>query len=238
MADAHASKLSIPGVDAEVDVLVDGPLPARRIYVFGHGAGAGMMHAFMNGVTGRLVERGVTVLRYQFPYMQRGSKRPDRQPVLLATIAAAVARAHDIGAGATVWAGGKSMGGRMTSLAAASRDVDQMRLAGLMFFGFPLHPMGRPGTERADHLSDVTVPMLFLQGTRDALAQLPLVEDVCTRLGERATLHVVPDGDHSFHVRKRETGRNDEAVLDELADEAVGWMERIEGGAAAVVRPG
>src|SRR5690606_24253239 len=211
-----------PPAATEVAALVDGPDPPARVLVLGHGAGAGMRHPFMQGVADRLAALGTTVLRYQFSYMERGSKRPDRQPVLRATVAAAVAAGHERARGAPVFAGGKSMGGRMTSLALAAGELPPVR--GLVFFGFPLHPAGRPAEERAEHLAAVDAPMLFVQGTRDALADLRLIEGVCARLGKRATLHVVPDADHGFHVRLRETGRRDEDVLDELARVADGWM--------------
>lgn len=211
------------GSEFEVDVRVDGPADVERVYVFGHGAGAGMRHAFMDAVTDRLVGRGVTVLRYHFPYMQRGSKRPDRQPLLLASVAAAIARGHEVARGAPVWAGGKSMGGRMTSLAAADRDLDEVR--GLVFFGFPLHAAGKPSTERGDHLVDVTVPMLFLQGTRDSLAKLELLDPIVNALGKQVTLHRIEGGDHGFRV-PRSAGRSEAEVRLELGRVAADWMSR------------
>jgi predicted alpha/beta-hydrolase family hydrolase len=188
--------------------------------VFGHGAGAGMHHAFMEGVTTRLVDRGVAVLRYHFPYMERGGRRPDVPTVAIATVASLVERARDLAGGLPVYAGGKSFGGRMTSRAAAAGHLPNVR--GLVFLGFPLHPAGRPGTDRGVHLADVSCPMLFLQGTRDRLADLDLLRPVVRGLGDRATLHVVDGADHGFHVLRR-SGRSDDHVLDELADTVARW---------------
>ena len=218
-------RLAVPApAGTEVGARIDGPTPATRLLVLGHGAGAGMRHPFMDGLTERLAALGTTVLRYQFPYMERGAKRPDRQPVLRATVAAAIRAAHERASGARVWAGGKSMGGRMTSLAASAGELAPVR--GVVFVGFPLHAAGRPGEERAEHLAAVDVPMLFLQGTRDALAELPRIVRVCASLGTRAELHVVPDADHGFHVRLRETGKRDADVLDELASVIDARMQR------------
>lgn len=188
--------------------------------VFAHGAGAGMRHPFMTAVSGRLAERGIATFRYQFPYMERGSRRPDPRPVLLATVRAACAAALEAFPELSLLAGGKSMGGRMTSLAASEDELTGVR--GLVFFGFPLHPAGRPSVERGEHLSNVALPMLFHQGTRDALADLDLLRPVCTGLGARARLHVVDDADHSFHVRKS-SGRAGDEILDELTDVTAEW---------------
>lgn len=197
------------------------PRGARAWLIFGHGAGAGMEHPFMSRVSELLAERGVATFRYQFPYMEKGRKAPDPQPVLLATIRSAVEAAGRASRGLPLFAGGKSMGGRMTSLAAASEPLPGVR--GLVFFGFPLHGMGKPSAERAAHLSDVTVPMLFLQGTRDNLADLGHVRRVTRKLGAKAELHVVDGGDHSFHVRKSD-GRTDAEVLKEVAGAAADWI--------------
>ncbi|MGH7505400.1 MAG: alpha/beta hydrolase family protein, partial [Longimicrobiales bacterium] len=197
------------------------PADARALYVFGHGAGAGMRHPFMESVARALAERGVATFRYQFPYMESGGRRPNPQSVLLATVRAAIAAAVAAMPDLAVFAGGKSMGGRMTSLAASEGGLQDVR--GLVFFGFPLHAPGRPGIERAAHLAEVSVPMLFLQGTRDALADLTLLEPLCARLGERATLHVVEHADHGFHVLKR-SGRTDAEVLVELAEVGAAWI--------------
>ncbi len=174
-----------------------------------------MRHAFMDAVARRLAGRGVATLRYQFPYMEKGSRRPDPRPVLLATVRAAVATACAQTPDLPLFAGGKSMGGRMTSMAAAETPLQDVR--GIVFLGFPLHPAGRPASDRAAHLSKVTVPMLFLNGTRDKLAEPELLEPVCDDLGTLATLRVIDGADHSFHVLKR-SGRTDDEVLDELAD--------------------
>ena len=209
-----------------VSALLLEPADARQLLVFAHGAGAGMRHPFMEAVSTRLAQRGVATLRYQFPYMEGGRKRPDPPAILLATVRAEVERAAEIAAASAVGpslpilAGGKSMGGRMTSQAAGRGELPDVK--GLVFFGFPLHAAGRPSSDRAAHLSDVTVPMLFLQGTRDSLADLDLVRSVCDALGGWARLHAVDEGDHSFHVRKS-SGRTDDEVLDELADVTVEW---------------
>ena len=166
--------------------------------MFGHGAGAGMRHRFMQEMSVCLAAAGIATFRHQFPYMEAGSRRPDARPILLATICAAVDAARAAAPELPLLAGGKSMGGRMTSLAAAEAPLPGVR--GLVFFGFPLHPAGRPSTERADHLERVHLPMLFLQGERDGLAQLDLLRPICAGLDGRATLHVVPTADHGLHV--------------------------------------
>ena len=206
----------------QVSALLMRPKNARSMLVLAHGAGADMHHEFMEAMAVRLAERAVASFRYQFPYMERGKGAPDPQPVLLATVAAAIAAAHLAGEDLPLFAGGKSMGGRMTSLAAADDPLPDVR--GLVFFGFPLHSAGRPATGRALHLPRVTVPLLFLQGTRDHLAHLPQLRPICERL--HASLHVVNDADHSFHVLKR-TGRSDDQVRDELAEMAATWMGRL-----------
>lgn len=198
----------------EVSALFDRPADARWLLVFGHGAGAGMRHSFMEAMTGALNSRGVATFRYQFAYMEKRLGRPDPQPVLLATVRAAVEAARAAAGELPLLAGGKSMGGRMTSLATAEGSLPNVR--GLVFFGFPLHPAGAPGTSRAEHLTRVEAPMLFLQGTRDKLAELDLLQPIVTALGPRATMHVVEGGDHSFAVLKR-SGRTSEEVLEELA---------------------
>jgi uncharacterized protein len=182
-----------------------------------------MRHKFMESVARRLAAQGIATLRYQFPYTEQGGRRPDPEPVLLATVRAAVDAGREEAGGLTLLAGGKSMGGRMTSRAAAAAPLEGV--AGLVFLGFPLHPAGQPGTSRADHLARVAVPMLFLQGSRDTLAELGLLQPVVERLGGRATLHVVEHADHMFHVLKR-SGRTDEQVLDELAAQTAGWARR------------
>ena len=205
-----------------VSGLLQAPGKAATCYVLAHGAGAGMAHPFMAAVAGGLAERGVATLRYQFPYMEQGSKRPDTPKVAQATVRAAVMEAGKRLPKAALFAGGKSFGGRMTSQAQAAsplRDVE-----GLAFLGFPLHAPGKPSDERAAHLFDVDLPMLFLQGTRDELAELELLTPVVKRLGERASLKLFADADHSFHVPAK-TGRKDSEVLAELLDTLVAWMK-------------
>ncbi len=184
-----------------------------------------MRHPFMGALSECLAKHSIGTLRYQFLYMENGSRRPDPQPVLLATVRAAAEAARRLAPGTLLIAGGKSMGGRMTTLAAAETPIDGVR--GIVLVGFPLHGMGQaPNTARADHLMRVPVPTLFLQGTRDTLADLDLMRGVCERLGPRATLHVVDGGDHSFHVLKR-SGRTDPEVLDELAETIASWVGRL-----------
>jgi hypothetical protein len=209
-----------PPAKGRVSALLMRPHEARRLLVFGHGAGAGMRHRFMEAMSTRLAAAGIATFRYQFPYMEAGSRRPDTRATLLATVRAAVEAAHGAAPDLPLLAGGKSMGGRMSSLAAAEAALPGVR--GLVFFGFPLHPAGRPSIERADHLEQVGVPMLFLQGERDQLAGLDLLRPICAARGVRATLHVIPTADHGFHVLKS-SGRSDAEVLDELAQRVAAW---------------
>jgi predicted alpha/beta-hydrolase family hydrolase len=204
----------------EVSALLASPAKPHALYVLAHGAGAGMRHAFMEAMAQRLAARGVASLRYQFPYVENGSRRIDPEPLLLDTVRAAVAMGREEAGGVTVIAGGKSMGGRMTSRAAAAAPLDGV--AGLAFLGFPLHPAGQPGTSRAEHLYKFSLPLLFLQGTRDALADLTLLRPITDNLGARATLHIIEGADHMFHVLKK-SGRDDEQVMDELADTIAAW---------------
>jgi predicted alpha/beta-hydrolase family hydrolase len=197
-----------------VSALVVHPHAARRVLVLAHGAGAGMEHPFMAGVAGRLAAHGTATLRFQFPYMEDGGRRPDAPAVLMEAVRAAVDAARELAGELPLLAGGKSMGGRMTSLAAATGGLPGVRA--LVFLGFPLHPAGKPAASRGAHLADVELPMLFLQGARDRLADLELLWPLCQTLGERATLHVLPDAEHSFRVPKR-AGRSDDDVQDELA---------------------
>jgi uncharacterized protein len=199
------------------------PEGAQALLALAHGAGAGMRHRFMENIALKFAEHGVATLRYQFPYMEKRIKRPDSESVLTDTVRAAMVAAKKIGGDLPLFAGGKSMGGRMTSLAAAQNPLDGVR--GLVFFGFPLHAAGRPGAERGEHLAAVNLPMLFLQGSRDALADLKLLKPLCSRLGKRAELFVLKGGDHSFHMLKS-SGRSDEEVLDELVVKAAEWMTR------------
>jgi hypothetical protein len=197
------------------------PPQAKACFVFAHGAGAGFTHKFMEVVATGLCERGVATLRYQFPYMEKGSKRPDAPAVAHATVRAAVAEATRRCPELLIIAGGKSFGGRMTSQAQAIAPLAGVR--GLAFLGFPLHAAGKPSSERAAHLSDIRVPMLFVQGTRDKLAELPLLEPVLESLRPRASLHLVQDADHSFHVPAR-SGRNDADVMGEILDNFSVWI--------------
>ena len=214
----------------DVDALLLRPDDANWLLVFAHGAGAGMHHPFMEHLAGQLAGCSVATLRYHFPYMQHRRKRPDPPAVLTATVRAAVAAASETAPGLPLLAGGKSLGGRMTSLAVADeRSAPGPGIAsvrGLVFFGFPLHPAGRPGTQRAEHLARVRIPMLFLQGTRDALADLALLRPLCDTLVPLSTLHVVEGGDHSFHMLKR-FGKTDADVLAELARTAASWAETL-----------
>jgi len=203
-----------------VSALLERPPDAWLLYVLAHGAGAGMRHAFLESISAALAARGVATMRYQFPYMEAGSRRPDSPAVAEATVRAAVIQAGLAVPELPLIAGGKSFGGRMTSGAAAS-SLPGVR--GLAFLGFPLHPPGRPGTRRADHLVRVELPMLFLQGTRDQFAQTDLITGACHRLGGRATLHLVEGADHSFGVPKS-SGRTAAEVLAELADTLVEWV--------------
>ncbi|TMQ63765.1 MAG: alpha/beta hydrolase [Candidatus Eisenbacteria bacterium] len=210
------------GID--VSTLLLQPARQTALYVLAHGAGAGMRHPFMESIAQRLAAHGIGTLRYQFPYTEQGSRRPDPEPLLLATVRAAVAAGREAAGTLPLLAGGKSMGGRMTSRAAASEALPGV--AGVVFLGFPLHPAGQPGVSRAEHLARVDIPMLFLQGTRDTLADLTLLGPVVERLGDRATLRVIEQADHSFHVLKR-SGRTDEQVLDELAIATAEWRESL-----------
>jgi predicted alpha/beta-hydrolase family hydrolase len=205
----------------EVSGLLIAPAHARACYVLAHGAGAGMAHPFMAAVAEGLAERGIATLRYQFPYMERGSKRPDSPKVAQAAVRAAVAEAARLAPGLPLIAGGKSFGGRMTSQAQAASPLPGVR--GLAFLGFPLHAPGKPSDERAKHLFDVQVPMLFLQGARDDLADLALLEPLVRKLGARATLKVFPDADHSFHVPAR-SGRKGADVMREVLDALADWV--------------
>lgn len=204
-----------------VSGLLQLPKDATALYVMAHGAGAGMRHRFMEAMARELADRGIGTLRYQFPYMETGQKRPDFPPVLHATVRAAVDRAAGLAPGLPLFAGGKSMGGRMTSGAAAEQPLPGV--SGLVFLGFPLHPPGKPAVTRAEHLQAVTVPMLFIQGTRDTLANLDLVRSVTSGLA-RAALLVVDGGDHSFAVLKR-SGRTGAEVLADLAGRIREWTE-------------
>lgn len=215
------TELQIGEGEGRVSALLDEAAGTpRAVYVMAHGAGAGMRHPFLATVAQRLAAEGIAVLRYQFPYMEQRRSRPDSPEAATATVRAAITRASELVPGVPIHAGGKSFGGRMTSQL-ASREA--LPLAGLAFLGFPLHPPKKPSITRAAHLGDVPQPMLFLQGTRDDLADLDLLRGVLGPLGARASLHVVEGADHSFHVLKR-SGRTDAEVMDELIEALVRWM--------------
>src|SRR2546425_1269486 len=203
-----------------MDHLLVNPADARALLVLAHGAGAGMRHAFLERMAQALADRRITTFRYEFAYMEKRAGRPDPPAVAAARVREAVAEAAQVAPGLPLFAGGKSFGGRMTSTAAAELPLPGVR--GLVFLGFPLHPPGQPGIGRAEHLDRVTVPMLFLQGTRDTFAQLPLLEPVIARLKPRATLHLIDGGDHSFKVPKS-SGRTGEDVISELAGTIAAW---------------
>jgi predicted alpha/beta-hydrolase family hydrolase len=224
MTEAADLRLHISDAVGEVSAFLLRPPDAWLLYILAHGAGAGMRHRFLETVSASLAASGVATFRYQFPYLEAGRRRPDSPAVLEETVRAAVMRAGDIVPELPVVAGGKSLGGRMTSSAAATRPLPHVK--GLAFLGFPLHPPGDPGTRRAEHLQQVNVPMLFLQGTRDAFAQLDLISDVCRGLGPRATLHQVEGADHSFGVPKR-SGRSPAQVTEELTQAMVSWARTL-----------
>jgi len=210
-----------PRFNDDISMLWLSPAAPNAVLVLAHGAGAGMSHKSMEAVATGLAERGIATLRFNFPYMERGSKRPDSPPVAHAAVRLAVAEVSEIAPGVRLFAGGKSFGGRMTSQAQAIEPLPNV--LGLVFFGFPLHPAGKPGSDRADHLTNVELPMLFLQGTRDSLAELDLLEVVVEDLRPRASLVLAEGADHSFHVPAK-SGRTDAKVLDEILDSAREWM--------------
>lgn len=222
MTDTQTITIAIDETQS-VSGLWQRPVQARACLVLAHGAGAGMTHKSMAALADGLVARGIATLRYQFAYMERGSKRPDSPAVAHAAVRAAVADAGRRAPDLPLFAGGKSFGGRMTSQAQALAPLRGVR--GLVFFGFPLHPAGKPATDRAAHLSDIALPMLFLQGTHDALAELDLLRPTVAGLGSRAALALFDDADHSFHVPAR-TGRRDADVLGAILDAAAAWMSR------------
>lgn len=223
MTQRSALTIDVPG-SGPVSALLTQPENAAAAFVFAHGAGAGMTHPFMEMVADGLAAGRIATLRFQFPYMERGSKRPDTPAVAQGAVRAAVATAATELSGLPLIAGGKSFGGRMTSQAQAKEPLPGVH--GLCFFGFPLHPAGKSATERGDHLSGITVPMLFLQGTRDALADVGLIEPLIASLGPRGTLHLVENADHSFHVPAK-SGRTDSDVMEEVLDAMAAWVKRI-----------
>ena len=223
MSAAAPIAVSVDG-QGTVSALLLAPPDASACYVFAHGAGAGMAHSFMASLADALAGRRIATLRFNFPAMERGSRRPDAPPVAHAAVRAAVAEARRRLPALPLLAGGKSFGGRMSSQAQALAPLDAVR--GLVFVGFPLHPAGKPGAERAQHLRDVACPMLFLQGTRDDLADLALLRAAIAPLGSRATLRVFDDADHAFHVRAS-SGQNDSQVREALADAIAEWAAHL-----------
>ncbi len=212
--------------DQSVSGLIEGLERARACYVLAHGAGAGMTHPWLAAMAADLAEREIATLRFQFPYMERGSRRPDPPDVAQAAVRAAVMEAARLLPGLPLVAGGRSFGGRMTSQAQARAPLPSV--IGLAFLGFPLHPAKRPSRTRAEHLFSVRTPMLFLQGTRDDLADLHLLRHVCDELGAHAELRLFEDADHSFHVPAR-SGRTDAEVRSQIADALAGWVDGLVG---------
>jgi len=226
VSEPTVSELRFPAApgSGQVSAILVKPPECHALYVLGHGAGAGMRHRFMDGIAEALSAHGIGTFRYQFPFVEAGGRRPDRAPVLTGTVRAAVAAARELEPGLPLLAGGKSMGGRMTSTAQAESSLPGVR--GLVFFGFPLHRPGDASDARAEHLADVDVPMLFVQGTRDRLAEMDRIVAVVESLGDRAELRVLRDADHAFDVLKR-TGRSTEQVYDDMAAAVRGWTDTI-----------
>lgn len=223
MDAADDLRFDVPGA-VSVSALLLRPENAKCLLLLAHGAGAGMSHPFLARLANELAAQRVATLRYQFPYMQERRRVPDSAAVLTATVGAAVRTGATVAPGLPLFAGGKSMGGRMTSQAAAQDLLPNVR--GLVFFGFPLHPPNRPGTQRADHLAQVKIPMIFLQGTRDNFADLKLLQPIIAKLGNRATLKLFENADHSFHL-PTSAGRTDAEVLKELAQITCSWAESL-----------
>lgn len=211
----------------EVSAVLIRPENARWLIAYAHGAGAGIHHAFMTGMAQSLAKHGIASFRYQFPYMEQGKRGPNPQPILLKTVRSAVAAAQQYGGDLPLVAGGKSLGGRMTSIAASQQELPGVR--GIVFFGFPLHAPGKPSDERGEHLFKIRLPMLFLQGTRDKLADLELLRPLCDRLQVQGQigLHIIEGADHGFHVPKK-SGRTDEDVLEELGEIVADWVSHLE----------
>jgi len=218
------SRLAIPVVGGQVSGILLRPATATALYVFAHGAGVDMNHPSMASNAQGLAERGIATLRFQFPYMEKGGGRPDPPAIAQATVRAAVAKAAELAPDLPLFAGGRSYGGRMTSQAQAVAPLPGVR--GLVFLGFPLHPAGKPGIERADHLEQIGIPMLFVSGSRDALADMALLKPLVGGLGERATLHVVEGGDHGLRVLVS-SGRTNEEAQAEALDAMAQWMARL-----------
>ena len=229
MLETKDSRFAVEGA-GEVSALLVRPTQARWLLVLGHGAGAGMRHPFMGALSAELASVGIATFRYQFPYMENKRRVPDSPAVLTATVAAAASAAQKAVPDLPLLGGGKSMGGRMTSQAAGQQVLPGVR--GLVFFGFPLHPPNQPGTKRADHLADVRVPMLFLQGTRDVFADLSLLRPITDGLGSLATLHIIEGADHSFHVLKS-SGKTDADILRHLVQTTAAWADKLPLAASA-----
>jgi len=224
MGEGERLRFAVEGA-GEVSAILMRPADARWLLVLAHGAGAGMTHPFLAKLASELADDGVATLRYQFPYMEQKRRVPDAPTVATATVASTASAAAKAAPGLSLLAGGKSFGGRMSSQAASQGLLESVR--GLVFFGFPLHPPNKPGTKRAEHLAKVPMPMLFLQGTRDTLADLKLLRPICADLGSRATLHIIETADHSFHVLKS-SGKSDADVLRELAQTTASWAENLK----------
>jgi predicted alpha/beta-hydrolase family hydrolase len=221
MSKAKGMRFAVPD-SGEVSALFVRPPGAKWLLVLGHGAGAGMRHPFLETITRELATVDVATFRYQFPYMEKQRPMPDPSALLTTTVRAAVRSAAEAAPHLPLLAGGKSMGGRMTSLAAAQQPLEGVR--GLVFLGFPVHPPNRPSTKRGDHLAKIDLPMLFLQGTRDPFAALGLLRPICGNLGSRATLHVVDTADHSFQGLKR-AGKSAQEIMRDLAQTVRAWAD-------------
>ena len=224
MGDGERLRFTVDGA-REVSAILMHPADARWLLMLAHGAGAGMTHPFLEKLARELGSVGIATLRYQFPYMEERRRAPDSPAVATATVAAAVRAGAKAAPGLALLAGGKSFGGRMSSQAASQGLLEGVR--GLVFFGFPLHPPSKPGTKRAEHLAKVPMPILFLQGTRDTLADLSLLRPICAELGSRATLHIIETADHSFHMLKS-SGQTDLDALRELAQTTASWAEKLK----------
>ncbi len=224
MDEGERLQFAVEGT-GEVSAILMHPAKARCLLALAHGAGAGMTHPFLERLARELACVGVATFRYQFPYMEQRRRVPDAPSVATATVASAVRAAAKAAVGLPLFAGGKSFGGRMSSQAASLGLLDGVK--GLVFFGFPLHPPNKPSTKRAEHLAKVEIPMLFLQGTRDTLADLKLLRPICADLGARATLHIIEAADHSFHVLKS-SGNSDGDVLRESAETTATWAENLQ----------
>ncbi len=224
MREGERLRFGVEGA-GEVSAILMCPADARWMMALAHGAGAGMTHPFLEKLARELASVGIATFRYQFPYMEQRRRVPDSPTVATATVAGAVRAAAKAVAELPLFAGGKSFGGRMSSQAASQRLLEGVK--GLVFFGFPLHPPNKPGTKRAEHLAKVQAPMLFLQGTRDTLADLSLLRPICRDLRAPATLHIIETADHSFHMLKS-SGKTDADVLRELAETTASWAENLK----------